>query len=202
MTQHFAVKLDGPLRAIELHTVPAQIETASPRVRWLLDFKQRAETERAEREALQQRLAGLLSNVEQAMAQVPDIVRQSLEQVANIATELGLSIAREVVGEVVDHDLADTATTVVRCLEEVVPGVQVRVHLTPDDLAMVTASFAEFPELSSRLDHATFVTDHSLDNGCVRIESDVGRTVYNPREVVERICQEVLKGVGGDVSPA
>lgn len=196
LVQRFAVHLQQPLRGIRLHSVPNDPAKVPQRVRWLLDLHAQVENERQAREARRAVLERALAGIETALSEVPGVVRAKLEEVAGIATELGLALAREVVSEIVDRDLGDTASTILRCLEETVPGASARIYVAPDDLAAVTASFAEFPELDERIAAANFFTDPALGHGCVRIESDVACTTYDPRQAIENICAEVVKAVG------
>lgn len=193
MTTRFSVHTKRKLRGIHVHTVSREVGAASERVEWLLDLHR--ETERAEQARIERerRLASVLDACEEAIATIPDTVAAKLGEVASIASELGLSLARAIVGSVIDQGLGDTPGTVLRCLEEAVPCVDVRVCLSPEDHASVTASFAEFPELADRFSSASFVADPTLQHGCVRVDSDFGRTSYDPRIVIEDICAEVRK---------
>ena len=150
MTTRFSVHTKRRLRGIHLHTVSTEFGAASERVEWLLDLHRKTERDREARAEREARLASVLDACEAAIATIPSTVQSKLQEVASIATELGLALAREIVGSVIDQGHGDTPGTVLRCLEEAVPGVDVRVCLSPEDHAAVTASFAEFPELASR----------------------------------------------------
>ena len=52
---------------------------------------------------------------------------------------------------------------------------------------------AESPELAREAAAAQFVADASVPSGGVRAETGAGRLQYDPREVLERICEEVRR---------
>ena len=196
MTPRLTIHTRRRLRGVTVHSVSQKFGAPTERVEWLLDLHRKAEQAAADREQARQRLDKILGECEAAIASIPGIVKSKLDEVVAISTELGLSLAKAIVGEVVDQNLGDTPGTVLRCLEEAVPGVDVRVHLAPEDHAAVTASFAEFPELCARFPDATFIADGMLQHGCVRVESDFGATHYDPRLVIDEVCDEVRKELG------
>lgn len=165
---------------------------ASPRARQLLDLEARNQ----QREADQQQLRGLLTAAQQQVQDLPQVVNQRLDEVAGVAVELGLSIARELVGAALDQHLVDPTPTVARCLRDCVHGsggADLVVRLNPDDLAAVKTNLAAEPELARAATEAQFVADESVPRGGVRAETGAGRLHYDPREVLERICEEVRR---------
>jgi flagellar biosynthesis/type III secretory pathway protein FliH len=67
------------------------------------------------------------------------------------------------------------------------------IRLNPDDLAGVKTRIAEHPDLAREAAAAQFVADPSVPSGGVRAETGAGRLHYDPREVLERICEEVRR---------
>ena len=165
---------------------------ASPRARQLLDLEARNQ----QREADQQQLRGLLTAAQQQVQDLPQVVNQRLDEVAGVAVELGLSIARELVGAALDQHFVDPTPTVARCLRDCVHGsggADLVVRLNPDDLAAVKTNLAADPELARAATEAQFVADEGVPRGGVRAETGAGRLHYDPREVLERICEEVRR---------
>ena len=165
---------------------------ASPRARQLLDLEARNQ----QREADQQQLRGLLTAAQQQVQDLPQVVNQRLDEVAGVAVELGLSIARELVGAALDQHFVDPTPTVARCLRDCVHGsggADLVVRLNPDDLAAVKTNLAADPELARAATDAQFVADEGVPRGGVRAETGAGRLHYDPREVLERICEEVRR---------
>ncbi len=165
---------------------------ASPRARQLLDLEARNQ----QREADQQQLRGLLTAAQQQVQDLPQVVNQRLDEVAGVAVELGLSIARELVGAALDQHFVDPTPTVARCLRDCVHGsggADLVVRLNPDDLAAVKTNLAAEPELARAATDAQFVADEGVPRGGVRAETGAGRLHYDPREVLERICEEVRR---------
>ena len=130
---------------------------------------------------------------------VPGVVQQRLDEIAGIAVELGLGIAREIVGAALDNGQVDPTATVARCLADCVHGsdrADLVVRLHPGDVAAVQTKLQAMPELQQELDAATLVADQSVPRGGVRAETGAGRLHYDPREVLERICDEVRREAG------
>ena len=114
-----------------------------------------------------------------------------------MATELGLAIAREVVGVAVEEGLLDPSETVLRCLRQIVQGGTesgLRIELSPEDLNSVIANLEASPELKDVVRDVEFVANPALDRACVEISTRRGRMVYDPSEVLDRICDEIRKG--------
>jgi hypothetical protein len=49
------------------------------------------------------------------------------------------------------------------------------------------------PELADEVAASRFVADATVARGGVRAETGSGRLLYDPREVLERICAEVRR---------
>ena len=67
------------------------------------------------------------------------------------------------------------------------------IKLHPNDMANVQTRIAAMTELGEELASARFVADKSVPTGGVRAETGAGRLHYDPREVLERICNEVRR---------
>ena len=96
----------------------------------------------------------------------------------------------------VADDAAAQRTSVARCLRDCVHGsggAELVVRLNPDDLAAVKTNLAAEPELARAAADAQLVADESVPRGGVRAETGAGRLHYDPREVLERICDEVRR---------
>jgi flagellar biosynthesis/type III secretory pathway protein FliH len=138
-------------------------------------------------------LARLMARTVEA---VPQQVGQRLDEVAAIAVELGLALAREIVGSALDRGLVDPTPTVVRCLRDCVHGsgkADLVVRLHPLDLEGVQQQLAGMSELQDEVGSARFVADKSVPRGGVRAETGAGRLLYDPSEVLERISAEVRR---------
>jgi len=167
---------------------------AAPRAQQLLDLDARSQ----QRETDLERLRGVLTQAQQQLQSMPGVVNERLDEFAGVAVELGLSIARELVGAALDQHLVDPTPTVARCLRDCVHGSSesdLVVKLNPDDLANVKTRIAELPELAREAADAQLVADPSVPSGGVRAETGAGRLHYDPREVLERICEEVRREV-------
>ncbi|HEB53944.1 MAG TPA: hypothetical protein ENI87_11885, partial [bacterium] len=164
----------------------------SPRARALLDL----EAQNLKRAADQQVVRDLFAEMRQQTAAMPELLNGRLDEVAGIAVELGLSIAREIVGAALDKGIVDPTPTVATCLRDCVHGsdggdLVVRLH--PEDLENVLNTLATMPELEGDIDRARFVADQSVPRGGVRAETGAGRLRYDPGEVLQRICDEVRR---------
>jgi flagellar biosynthesis/type III secretory pathway protein FliH len=166
---------------------------ASPRARQLLDLEARNQ----QREADQQQLRGLLTAAQQQVQDLPQVVNQRLDEVAGVAVELGLSIARELVGAALDQHFVDPTPTVARCLRDCVHGsggarelrLSREVGLDGREIVGVETDH----EVRAAATEAQFVADEGVPRGGVRAETGAGRLHYDPREVLERICEEVRR---------
>lgn len=175
---------------------PAAGSPAAERVRYLVDLRERAEHE----EAVRQAAVACLEKIAAAVDPVPGQIHQRLEEIAGMATELGLAVAREVVGTALDRGHVDPTDVVHRCLLEATrgaDGADLTVHLSPDDLGPVITRLEGIPELAGRLQQADFAADPALGPGCVRVESNAGRLSYDPLEVLGRVSDAVRQEVSG-----
>lgn len=164
-------------------------------VAWLYSLQQRQAQRQREREALVA-MAGALGKT---LAELPQQVGARLDEVAGVAVELGLAVAREIVGDAIRRGAYDPTPTVARCLRDCVHGSRrddLVVRLHPDDLETVRSRLAELPDLAEEFDQARFVADGRVPRGAVRADTETGRLHYDPREVLERICEEVRREVG------
>lgn len=193
MTTTTTLPLTTRLVAVRLHARRGSGGTpAAARVQTLFDLKQREAARVAESEALR----AFVAQARRAVEAVPGLVQQGVDQVAGIAVELGLAVARELVGAALDRGLVDPTPTVARCLRDCVHGsdrADLLVRLNPADLEPVQQRLAAMPELHEELELARFVADATMPRGAVRAETGAGRLRYDPREVLERICDEVRR---------
>lgn len=193
--------LRRPLRRVRVHAISqAESQPASPRATWLLDLRVQAERETQERARVTQAVEQCTAGIQRALGELPGLVQAQMAEVAGLASELGLALAREVVGEIVDREIADPVDSVQRCLEGITQGSEtatVRVFLPAQDVAEVSTRFAEDASLSSRVTGVEFVVDDALEHGSARVETSTGRASYDPMETIDRVCAEVRKGLAG-----
>jgi flagellar biosynthesis/type III secretory pathway protein FliH len=192
MTTTSTVPLGEPLTGLRLHArrttggAPAAL-----RVQQLLDLRQRE----TQREAAVQATHDLARAARGVVESIPAQVQKQLDEVTGIAVELGLALAREIVGDALAKGLIDPTATVARCLRDCVHGsskADLVVRLHPHDLAAVRTglqSLANQDDVAA----AKFVADPSVPRGGVRAETGAGRLHYDPREVLERMCAEVRR---------
>jgi flagellar biosynthesis/type III secretory pathway protein FliH len=197
MTAVKKLPVDAPLARVRLH--PDRPQSGSPaaaRVEWLLSLAEREQQAAAERAAV---LAAAKS-IEATLRQLPGTVDARLDQVAALAVELGLAIAREVIGATLDAGRYDPTPTVVRCLRDCVHGsdrADLSIRLHPDDLAAVLDRLAAQPELRAAVADARIEADPGLARGAVVAESGAGRLRHDPREVFERVSAAIRREGGG-----
>lgn len=193
MTTMSAVPVASRLVGLRLHTRrgPGGIPE-SGRARQLLDLEAR----NLKREADEQVIRDLLAESQSQVDKVPEVINNRLDEIAGISVELGLAIAREIVGAAIDDGKMDPTPIVARCLRDCVHGSDrgdLVIRLNPEDLAGVKTRLAEMTELDEEIAAARFEADATVPSGGVRAETGAGRLRYNPREVLERICDEVRR---------
>ena len=193
MTTMSAVPVTSRLVGLRLHTRrgPGGVPE-SGRARQLLDLESRS----LKREADEQVMRDLLAESRKQVEAVPGVVGSRLDEIAGISVELGLAIARELVGAAIDDGKVDPTPIVARCLKDCVHGSDrgdLVIKLNPEDLADVKTRLAEMTELDEEVASARFDADATVPSGGVRAETGAGRLRYNPREVLERICDEVRR---------
>ncbi len=193
MTSTSTVPLHAPLIGLRLHARGGVGPTpGAARAQQLLDLKDREGRREAAVAAVRQLAVAARATVEAVPAQVGE----RLDQVAAIAVELGLALAREIVGDALAKGLVDPTPTVVRCLRDAVHGssrTDLVVRLHPQDLAAVQTALQGHPEVQEEVAAARFVADPTIVRGGVRAETGAGRLLYDPREVLQRICDEVRR---------
>jgi hypothetical protein len=102
------------------------------------------------------------------------------------------------VGAALDKGLVDPTPVVLRCLRDCVHGAgkaDLVVRLNPQDLAAVQERLRDNAELRQEIADARFVADPVVPRGGVRAETGAGRLLYDPQEVLARICAEVRREV-------
>lgn len=197
MTTFQKLAVPAPIVGIRLHARHTDPATPQGRkVAWLVSLDAREKQRVADSAALQ----ALARSLQQAVQQLPPAVAGRLDEIAGIAVELGLSIAREIVGNALDKGHVDPTSTVARCLRDCVHGsdrsdLVIRLH--PADVDLVRQQLAAFPELQEEVAKARFVADATVARGAVRAETETGRLRYDPREALERVCAEVRREVAG-----
>ncbi len=188
----FRIALSRRVRALRLHGASDRKAPVEGSGGQLFGLQEKGRQDAADRESL----LSCIANIEQRLSDIPGHVTENLGQVAALATEIGLAVAREVVGAAADQGLVDTTAVVKRCLDHAVGGAEpshVRIQLSPDDLSIVLGRLGSDPDVHERMQQIEFVPDPSLSRGHVRVESGSGRLVYDPQEVLSRISEEVRK---------
>ena len=193
MTSMSSVPVATRLVGLRLHRRRASGgEALPPRAQALLDLEARNRQIEADEQALRE----LVQTIKAQVDGVPEAVRMRLDEIAGIAVELGLAVAREIVGAALDKGQVDPTATVKRCLADCVHGsdrADLVVRLHPEDVAAVQTRLAAMPEIADELDRATITADASVNRGGVRAETGAGRLHYDPNEVLARICDEVRR---------
>lgn len=185
------IELQEPIRGVRLmRNVAAGDAPAIATARWLVQLGEA----RARREAESKSLQSVVQGMQRTLQQVNTTVVQRLDAIAETVVELGLAVAREIVGEAIDKGLLDPTPTVVHCLRDCVHGSSggdLVVHLHPDDLAPVLTRLSQMPELRAQLAACRMVPDPALARGAVRAETATGRLRYDPAEVFDRVAATV-----------
>jgi len=164
------------------------------KARWLLSLRDREKQRRADAVALQ----AIAAAATDACEALPRLVGERLDGIAELAVELGLAVAREIVGDALDRGHVDPTPTVVRCLRDCVHGssrADLVVRLHPDDLGNVQRVLQQHSELADQVGVAHFVADARVGRGGVRAETEAGRLEYDPRDALERVSAEVRREV-------
>lgn len=169
---------------------------AAPRVAWLLSLQEQQQRRAAEAQALQ----GLAQAVQRALQGAQAELQVRLDQLAGTVVELGLALAREIVGQAAGSGLVDPTPVVLHCLRDCVHGpdrTDLRIHLHPDDLGMVLDRLARMPDVAAALAAADLLPDPALARGAVRAETGAGRLRYDLQETFERVAAAVRSVAAG-----
>jgi flagellar biosynthesis/type III secretory pathway protein FliH len=139
-------------------------------------------------------LEACAAGIERALGAVPGLVRGNLQQVAALATEVGLTLARDVVADAADRGLVDPTEAVLRCLSQATRADDTEplsISLHPDDLAVVAGALAHHEAVRARTARAHFVPDAAVPRGSARVHTGAGKLAYDPREVLARMTAAV-----------
>ena len=191
-------KAAGAIRSLRLLPGPDQpYHPLAGRVQALLDLKLKAEREQARDEALQAAALAFRNAVEPLAAHQ----QANLEQVAALAVELGLEVARQVVGDAADRGRVDLRPVVTDCLQRAVlaPGesqVVVRVH--PEDRELLVDALGVSGELAHGPLPCRFEADGDQPRGSVQVATGVGCLTMDPRDVVQRVAAAVREELAAD----
>jgi flagellar biosynthesis/type III secretory pathway protein FliH len=192
MTELAEEPVVGAVVGVRLHSgANAQ---GNAKVEWLLSLAQRE----AERKKAQASVEQVAAAVVKALGELPATVNARIDEIAGIAVELGLTVARELVGNALEKGHYDPTPTVVRCLRDCVHGSRVDdlvLRLHTDDLRIVRDRLAAMPELADEVERTKFVADPRVPRGAVRAETETGRLKYDPREALDRVCEEIRREV-------
>lgn len=192
-----AIALEAPLRGVRtLSRSPLADEATRGKVKWLVSLGEQKTRRDAELKAIQ----ATAQAVQRATQQSQAAVMQRTEELAALVVELGLAVAREIVGAALDRGATDPTDTVVHCLRDCVHGANdtdLVVKLHPEDLTLVSQRMKAMPELSDAVAKAKFVADGSLGRGEVRASTDAGKLRYDPRETFERVAAAVRNAAQG-----
>ncbi|HLU39042.1 MAG TPA: FliH/SctL family protein [Planctomycetota bacterium] len=171
-------------RAVRVLAAP-QGEPAAA-ARRLLALRDAAE----ERHHCRRAVEALAAAIQQALSGLRAEVDARLEQVATSAVELGLAVAREVVGDAIMHGAFDAAGAVRRCLQHAVVGERaaITIFVAPSDLERVRGELAD-----ALPPGASLAADPDLAPASVRVETDAGTVAYDTGEVLRRLCDELRK---------
>ena len=103
MTRTLRLPLRRPLARIRVH--PFKQEGGGPigKAALIYDLKQRE----ADRAAEQQTVSDCLQSIERNLEALPQLVGQNLNAIAAMSTEIGLTLAREIVHDVLERGLQD-----------------------------------------------------------------------------------------------
>jgi flagellar biosynthesis/type III secretory pathway protein FliH len=192
--------VQSAIKGLRLHSrQPAAGTPEAGRVTVLLDLGARqAEQDEQLRTAMQ-----FVASMQKAIDALPGTVGARLDEVAALAVELGLAVAREIVGAAIDAGFADPTPTVARCLRDCVHGAdrgEITVRMHPDDVEPVRSRLVTMGELDEAVARSRFVADRSVPRGGVTAETDAGRLRYDPRQALERVADEVRREVAPKVA--
>ena len=129
--------------------------------------------------------------VEQSLHELRHLVDSRLQAIAAMTTELGLAVAREIVGHSLARGTFDPLPVVRRCLQQATThGERGKfvVRLSPADHARVQQDLA-----SDTARELTFLADATLSPGSVRVESDLGAIAYDPAQALQRLSEELRR---------
>lgn len=200
MSEVLKLPLEEPIRQARMLPLQAPVESAEgKRVRWLLQL---GEAQRR-REAEQKALHATAQALQKTLLSLQGSVNSRLDQVAQQVVELGIALAREIVGDALERGLVDPTATVLRCLRDCVHGADPKdlvVYLHPEDLAPVQDRIRRMPELQAEFGLARFLADPSLARGAVRAETGAGRLRYDPQQVFARLAEAVRSSLAGGAS--
>ena len=174
MTQKMKLSLTRPLKGLRPHRVPVEgAESPGEDAKWIFALRERAGKEARRHADVQTCLEGIDRAVDSITAEVD----RRLDDVAALATELGLALAREILGAALEKGLADPTPTVSRCLRDLAVGTdgEIAVFLSPDDLDLVLDELDKQADPRERGARARLAVDAELDRGSVRSETAAGR---------------------------
>jgi flagellar biosynthesis/type III secretory pathway protein FliH len=180
--------------AVRPLAVPSCDAAVPAAVRRLLGLRDAAATQGAHDAAVRAAVQGCAMALTTALAQTKTAIEQRLDQVSALATELGLAVAREVVGDALARGHVDPGPILRRCLERATLAgerAELRVAVAPADHALLTAQFAAAGD--AQLVGVHLLADATLPRGVVKVDSGAGSLSYDPREVLERVCAELRK---------
>lgn len=186
------IALPRRLRALRLHAQQHERHVERQRAQRLSSLAQKAEHEASARDAM----LSCIEDIERQLEAIPMLVAANLEQVSDLATEIGLAVAREIVGSAVEQGLVDTTAVVRRCMDHAVGGAgtsKLRIQLSPDDLSTVIQTLDEHPDMRERMQQVELRPDTSVERGQVRVETGAGSLFYDPEEVLTRISDELRR---------
>lgn len=192
----------GRLQQLKLLPGPEQrFHPYSGRVQALLDLKIADEL----RLARDQAVTVAAESIARALAELDEQVDQALQQVADLSVELGLAVAREVVGRAAEQGLVDLIPVVKDCLSRIVVAPsdsEVLLKLHPQDQPGIVEHLGERAERAEAVVPVRIVPDPSVERGEVVVETGVGRLSKAPLEVLDRLTETLRQELHKEAAQA
>ncbi|MHC5062357.1 MAG: FliH/SctL family protein [Planctomycetota bacterium] len=193
MSDTVRLKLRRPIKSLRGHSAAIESNSAADSTAFrLLNLESEAEKRDRDRQAAK----ACLDQISSELSKTGDIVLENLTAVTRLATELGLCLAREIVGEALDKGIVDPTATVLSTLQSMVLSAEdagIRIAISAEDFSLVVASLQDLPEFAAFADRVEFSVDPTLPRAAVRIETGSGRLQYEPQEVLAKLCDEVRR---------
>ena len=112
MIHHYKIAFDRPVRSIRRPTSSRRGGPSEEVFERLSGVRQRMQRD----EEVRQAVISMAASIQQTVGRIPALVEDNLRAVSSLATELGLTIAREIVGKAAEDGLLDPSQVVLRCL--------------------------------------------------------------------------------------
>jgi flagellar assembly protein FliH len=121
-----------------------------------------------------EKLAPVLSGLQQGLQQISNLRRETYQEIEKEVVELALAIARKVICREIEVDKEVVACVAREALANVEDPGQIKIKMNPSDLQFINETKYQLSELIGNIDNVTLEAEENIQSGGCIIETNLG----------------------------